>query len=168
MAFAAGEIVTADKLNLATEKCKARGRRITTSSSSAGTTAVGVLRLDDIPIEGGYLYAIRTNALALQISTANNPVKAQIHYTTDGSTPTTSSTILPGGTTQSVPELTTQSDNTAILALYAPGSDETLSLLLAVRATIAGNGSIFADATNTIEMWIENLGLDPGDTGVDI
>lgn len=164
----AGEIITADDYNADTEKVIARGRRITSSSASSGTTAVGVLRLDDKPIRGGYLYEIKTNALALQISDANDPVKAQIHYTTDGSTPTTSSPILPGGTTQSVPELTTQSDNTAILAWYAPGSDETLSLLLAVRATIAGNGSIFADATNTIELVVENKGLDPGDTGVDI
>jgi hypothetical protein len=168
MAFTAGEVVTADKLNRATEKIIARGRRTTTSSNSTGT-AVAILRLDDIAIRGGYLYAIRTNALALSTSVANNTIRAQIHYTTDGSTPTTSSSILPGGVTQQVPESTTQSDNSSIMALYAPGSDETLSLLLSVnRSTGSGNGFIFADSTNVMDMWVEQIGLDPGDSGVDL
>lgn len=168
MAFTGGEDVTADKLNRATEKVIARGRRTTTSGNSTGSS-VAILRLDDVAVRAGYLYVIRTNSLAISTSVANNTVRAEIRYTTDGSTPSTSSTIIPGGVTQQVPESTTQSDNSSIHCLYAPGSDETLSLLLCVtRTTGSGNGFIFADATNVIEMWIEQGGEDPGDTGVDL
>lgn len=168
MAFVGGEDVTADKLNRATEKIIARGRRTTTSGGSTGAT-IEVLRLDDIPIRAGYLYAICTNSLALQSTAANNTVRAEIRYTTDGSTPVAATTVIPGGATQQSPSVAGQSDNSAILALYAPGSNETLSLLLTVRRTTgAGTATIFADATNTIEMWVEQKGEDPGDTGVDL
>lgn len=168
MPIGAGEIVTADQYNRDTEKILNRGRRLTTSGGSTGT-AVAVLRLDDIPIVGGYLYGIRTSPLALQCTSTGASCRAQIHYTTDGTTPTTSSTVMPGAVTQSISGAVSQSTNSPILGLYSPGSDETLSLLLSViRSAGAGTVTIFADATNTIDMWVEQLGLDPGDTGVDL
>lgn len=168
MALAALQKVTAATYNTDIQKIVARGRRVTTTSNSTGT-AVGVMRIDDVAIKGGYVYAVCTNSLALSTSVANNTIRAFVTYTTDGSTPTTSSSTLPGGATQQVPESTSQSDNSAIFALYPCGTDETLSLLLCVnRTTGSGNGFIFADATNIIDLWLINLGPDPGDTGVDI
>jgi hypothetical protein len=168
MPIGAGEIVTADQYNRDTEKIIARGRRLTTSGGSTGT-AVAVLRLDDVPIAGGYLYGIRTSPRALLCTSTGASCRAQIHYTTDGTTPTTSSTVLPGAVTQSISGAVSQSTNSPILGLYAPGSAETLSLLLSViRSAGAGTVTIFADATNTMDLWIENMGIDPGDTGVDL
>jgi hypothetical protein len=171
MALAAGEIVTADQYNRDTEKIVNRARRVTTSGNATTTgVATAVLRLDDTTIAGGYLYGIRTSSLALQASAVGTYCRAQIHYTTDGSTPTTSSSVLPGAVTQTISAVVSQSINSPILGLYSPGSDEVLSLLLSIVRTggTAGNVTIFADATNTIDMWIENLGLDPGDSGVDL
>lgn len=167
MAFAAGEVVTADKLNRATEKCIARGRRITASSTT--TSIVGVLRLDGMAFRGGYLYGVFTNGLALDSDVNNDIIRAEVRYTTDGSSAGTGSSPLPGAAIQQRQTDAAQSENACLAGLYAPGSDETVSMLLVVRRISgSGNARIFADASNSTDMWIVNLGEDPGDTGVDV
>lgn len=167
MAFAAGEITTADKLNRATEKCIARGRRITASSTT--TSIVGVLRIDGMSFRAGYLYGVFTNGLALDSDVNNDIIRAEIRYDVTGASATTSSGALPGAAIQQRQTDAAQSENACLAGLYAPGSDETVSMLLVVRRiTGTGNARIFADATNSTDLWVSNLGEDPGDTGIDV
>ena len=168
---AAGEIATAAKWRRDTKKILGRARRTTDSSTSASTTLVAVLRLDDIPITGGRLHRISTSPLSLDSSTANDVIRASILYTTDGTTPTTSSTQLPGGIAQtSQPNAAAGEFPSAISTTYTPASDETLSLLLCV-SRISGGGNCLIQANGTvtiIEILVTDLGIDPGDTGTDL
>ena len=169
MPFTAGQKLTAAALNAATQKSAGLGRRITTSPLSASTADVAVLRCDDYPLLAGHRYRIFSSPLALDSSAANDEIQARIRYTTDGSTPTTASPILPGSSVAlrqvdpSVPEHRT------IVTTYAPAADELISMLLCVRRIAgAGNASIFADGTDIIEISVDHIGEDPGDTGTDL
>lgn len=166
MTFAAGDIITADALN-AMPRIIARGRR--TTSSTTTTTIVGVLRLDDIPITAGKVYSIRTGTLNLDSSVAADHIRGIIRYTTDGSTPTTTSTILPGGLCDSGQANAGFGEANMIETLYIPAANETLSLLLCVqRVNGTGSVGIVNVGGYQTELIVEDIGEDPGDTGTDI
>jgi hypothetical protein len=143
----------------------ARGRRLTTSSTT--TTEIGVLRIDDIPITGGRGYKISTSCISMQTTVANDIVIANVRYTTDGSTPTTASTALGGvGVVVTNPAFGMAHP---FIGYYYPTADETLSVLLTVtRASGTGNVSLGASATQPIDLFVEDAGVDSGDVGVDI
>lgn len=144
---------------------QARGNR--TTSSTTTTTEVGVLRLDDIPLYMGRTYKIWTTPLRLDTSVANDIARALIRYTTDGSTPTTSSTTL--HIAQSILPDATNGQNVDIMCDYSPTTDELFSCLLTVaRQSGTGNISIIGASTSPINVVIEDIGLDPTDTGTDI
>lgn len=156
--------VDAASLGLA-GRCIGRGRRL--SNSSTTTTEIGVLEVDDIPIKAGRLYRIESSSVLLVTSVANDTAVARIRITTDGSTPTTSSTLL----TQSAEriEVTANGGYAHVVGTYAPAVDETLSVLLSVaRASGTGNISMNFSSLVPIEVWVMDMGEDPGDTGVDI
>jgi hypothetical protein len=164
-----GETGTAAKWNRDTKGIIARGRRVTDSTGSASTTFVPVLRLDDIPLTAGRCYRISTAPLGVDGNNANDIIRVTITYTTDGSTPTISSTTLPGGRAQALQANISNGEYLYISTTYTPASDETLSLLLCVsRQSGAGTVVINGDSVNTIEMVVEDIGVDPGDTGTDL
>lgn len=146
-------------------RCIGRGRRLSNSSST--TTEIGVLELDDIPIKAGRLYKVETSSLLLVTSVANDTVVARLRTTTDGSTPGVASTLL----TQSAEriEVTGNGGYAHVVGTYAPAVDETLSVLLSV-ARVSGTGSVSMNFSSAvpIEVWVMDMGEDPGDTGVDI
>lgn len=167
MALTALQKVTAAQYNDDTRKIIARGRR--TSSSTPASAAQGVLRLDDIAVTGGRIYKVWTNTLVLLNSTAGNAASVRISYTTDGSTPTTASPMLCIGNTPDVPSAG-DGANVMLCGIFVAAPGDVLSLLLYTIRHVsgdAGNVSIFAGAT-PIEMFVEDIGEDPGDTGVDI
>jgi len=168
----AGQILTAAEIALAAKAgvCVGRAERVSNSSSANSTTLVAVLRLDDIAITGGRRYRIETPPLFLDGSIANDVGQAWIVYTTDGSTPTASSTVLPGGVTQTVIPNISFGEARPIITFYTPAADETLSLLLCVaRASGTGVIVIQANGTSTLcEVAVYDAGVDPGDTGVDL
>jgi len=143
----------------------ARGNR--TTSSTTTTTEVGVERLDDIPVYAGRSYKIWTSPLNLDSSVANDVVLAAVRYTTDGSTPSTSSTVL-----SAIQERCDDATNGPVLPFccdYSPAADQLLSVLLSVgRVSGTGSVSIIGSATRPINLNVEDMGPDPGDTGVDI
>lgn len=145
----------------------ARGRRTTSSSST--TTEVGVLRLDDIPIWGGFLYHIFTSIIPINSTVTGDTMFARIRYTTDGSTPTTSSTILPGAEMQCRENDSSWHETKIIVTHYTPVVDETLSLLLTV-GRLNGTGSVqsVGSAVTVVDLRVDSNGVDPGDIGVDI
>lgn len=170
--FLAGEIPTAAALNTASlaGRCVGRAQRITNSSTSTSSTAVAVLRLDDIPITAGRLYRIETSRLAVDGATAADTLAAELRYTTDGTTPTTASSILPGTYDEVDQPNASRAEFLYICASYAPAGDETLSLLLTIHHG-SGTGAMGLQADGTlkiIEILVWDCGVDPGDTGVDL
>lgn len=164
MTFSAGDILTADDLN---NMPRVLGRAKRTTASTTTTTVVGVLRLDDIPIKSGHLIKIQSSPLHLKTDVANDTIYASYRYTTDGSAPTTASTLLALSQLRVTASASDQA--TTLTAWYTPAADETLSVLLCVtRAAGTGNVNIDAGATFPIEFTVHDDGVDPGDTGVDI
>lgn len=166
-----GETGTATAWNRDTKKIMARGRRTTNSTGSASLTLVPVHRLDDIALVQGHLYRVSTSTVTLDGTQAADAIRVTITYTTDGTTPTISSPTLPGGLAEIVQANISFSENVAISTTYTPaGASEQLSLLVCVsRATGSGTVQILADGTNNIlELLVEDLGVDPGDTGTDL
>lgn len=171
--FLAGEILTAAALNAAIDAGPqgiiAWGQR--TSSSTATTTEIGVLRLDDISLSTLRAFRVWTPPLNFTSSTSTDDVRCRIRFTADGSTPTTSSTILPGSTIGA--NINGGGAKTPIIPIstkYAPaGGNELFSCLLCVtRNAGAGSASIFGDATVVIEIIIEDIGMNVTDVGTDI
>jgi len=140
---------------------------IRTSNSSTTTTEVGVLRIDDIVTTAGHRYEIKVNAIALHSTVNGDVVRANIRYTTDGSTPTTASTALTDAQL-TVNNTTFPTTNIASGSLVAT-LGQVLSVLLSVqRISGSGNAQILGSATFPIELYINDLGPDSGDVGVDI
>lgn len=172
MTFFAGQTLRAADLNDLIDKDSvlplgilARGNR--TTSSTTTTTEQSVLRLDDIPMYLGRAYKIWTSPLQLDTTVANDVVRANLRITTDGSTPTTSSTVLSWSQTRA--DDATNPNTASINIDYTPTADELFSVLLTVaRTSGTGNVSILAAATAPINLVVEDIGLDPTDTGTDL
>lgn len=168
MPFLALTNPTAGQLNRLGQAAQ-RGRRIITSTGVTSTTDIGVLRLDDLAVTSGVLYVVMTCPLALDSSVANDEIGARIRYTTDGSTPTVASPILPGSQVAYRQVDVNVPEHKIICTTYTPAGNETLSLLLCVRRIAGtGTGNLFADGTDLIQLLVFTLGSDPGDSGVDI
>lgn len=172
MPYFAGQKLRASELNDLTDKDSPLplgvlmwGNR--TSNSTTTTTEVGVLRLDDQPVYLGRWYTIGCGNLVLGSSVANDDVAARIRITTDGSTPSTSSTQIAGIqqrilNTTNLPELPQTT-------VYVPTADEILSVLLTVaRVAGTGNASIISNSSHPINLFIIDMGPAPGDSGTDI
>lgn len=142
-----------------------RGRR--TSSSTTTTTEQGVLRLDDLTVYSGHAYRIHTCTFQVD-TTSNNIPGVKIRYTTDGSTPGTGSTLLPGSHGEYRQADGAFAETISIDTMYVPSADETLSLLLTAAPTTATDTVIIASATRPLDMYVTYWGVDPGDTGTDI
>lgn len=146
----------------------ARGRRTTNSATT--TSEVGVLRLDDVPLVGGRLYWIGTNAVALDTGNTADSARCNLRYTTDGSTPTTSSTALAMG--QAKPVDAAVAETVSVSAFYIPASDETFSVLLTVQRATGTTAAVGLTGgtgqPSPIDLFIQDCGVDPGDTGTDI
>lgn len=169
--FQSHERVGTTKLNrsLTPGRCIKRARRITNSSTSASTVLVPTLRLDGAPIYTGRQYTIVTSSCLFDTSNVGDMARIALTYTTDGSTPTTASPILPGGQDQVYLGNTSSGVHAKICTPYIPTADETLSLLLSIaRVQGAGTVQLLADGTHIIDLRIIDQGEDPGDTGVDL
>ena len=144
----------------------ARGNRDSNSSSTSGTTELGVLRVDSIPVYAGRLYRIWTGPIIIDGSVANDAVRVILRGDTTGSA-TTSSTQL--AISQGVVPNIALPERFEIDIPYAPASDATLSVLLSiVRQSGTGVFQALGASTIPINLVISDEGLDPGDTGTDI
>ena len=152
-----------DNLETGTTRLLGRARRITSSSGSASSTAVGVLRIDGIAVVSGRAITVRSGTLHPTSTITTDTIRLEIRVSTAGAA-TTASGILPGAQAFEL------FGNTSIIeTTYVPPANQTLSLLLCVaRETGSGTASLFADATRFTEFKIYDDGTDPGDTGVDI
>lgn len=143
----------------------ARGYR--TSSSSSTTSEIGVMRLPVGTLVNGKVYRIMTGNLDFYSTAANDVIISRIRYTTDGSTPSTSSTILMSQQHTAIGAGT--DEQYTMCGDYFAGASDNLTLLLTIGRS-AGSGTIqmLASSTMPIQYSVICLGSDPGDTGVDI
>lgn len=141
----------------------ARGRR-TTSTGNVTTTETGVLRVDNIPVYAGRIYKINTSNANMDTSVDNDVGRLAVRYSTSGAA-TTSSTL--GNQWRNTIDNNSQSNAEDLTMFYAPAADATLSVLLTLlRQAGTGNIIIFGSSSDVLDLVIEDLGLDPGDTGV--
>lgn len=171
MTVLAGQVLPASmwNLELLPGTVIARGRRASSSSAATSSTAVAVLRVDNVDLIAGRLYRIHTSSILPDGTTSTDVCRIQIHYSSSGAA-TTSSSILPGAVQEMQVGNVTNSSGMDIETCYTPASNETGSFLLAFRL-VQGTGStiLFADGTTiTIDIYITDCGVDPGDTGTDL
>lgn len=144
----------------------ARGRR-TTSTGNITTTETGVLRLDSVPVTSGRIYKISTNGVNMDTSVDNDVASAKIRINTSG-TATTSSTPVFLPLRQNI-DSAAQSNIVPMECFYVATTTGNISILLSmVRQSGTGNIILFATSTDYLEMIVEDMGVDPGDTGVTI
>lgn len=167
--LAAGTLLTASIFNTKVKKRVARARRTSNATSSGSTTEVSVLKLDDIPILAGHNYRI-AYVCHVDTTTTTDTYRTIIRYTTDGSTPTTSSGVMAGSGGEAMIASATTVDSHTIETDYTPSTDELLSLLLTYRH-VAGVGASTLQADASVfhtQIYVDDMGDDPGDTGVDL
>ncbi|MEV4417035.1 hypothetical protein [Catellatospora sp. NPDC049609] len=144
----------------------ARGQR-TTNSAATTTTEIGVLRIDNIPILGGYAYTILTSALSLHSSVAGDRLRATVRADTTGAPATVGSTVL--GLTQDQCDTTANPPTQPATCELYPTVDGTLSLWLGVqRQGGTGNVDILGGPTFPISLLVYFMGRDPGNSGVSL
>lgn len=158
--FTAGQKLTASTLNSATLPGNLLARHVRTSASSTTTsgTGIGVIYLD-IPVTSGRMYWVGLTTPAHHDSTVTTDnVMSKITHTTNGTTPTASSSILDGAQVFSacvpMPLYTT----------YEATFTGTLKTLLCVaRFSGSGNARLYADVLGrSIIMAAFDIGLPAG------
>lgn len=168
--FTAGSPITAEALNRATQRIVARGQRVSNSTGTTGNQPV--MRIDDVPLWGGFTYRIEVNPVGLDVSGAADTPRINVYYTTDGSTPTSSSTQL--GLSQTDAADAAVAESVGYWNLYTPVSDVVFSALLTVsKAVVSGGGNVTmiggSGSTGApIEFVIYNDGEDVGDTATEL
>lgn len=156
----------AEQQDLAVARMGVLATGLRTTNSSTTTTEVGVLRLDNIPLFAGRFIRVSTgSSLIFNSTVANDLIEARLYLSVTG-------VAVVGGTQFSA--LSIQS-RTAGGAQYTDGvsgfivssARQTLSVLLSVART-AGTGTVGIVASNTYPTWlvVEDLGVNPGNTGV--
>lgn len=167
---AAGEVLSAALFNDKVRRRIARASRTSDSSSTNSTTDVAVLRLDDIPLKQGRNYKIKWQCNFDTTTATNETLRGQLRYTIDGSSPTTSSAILPGSAAQVRLVTATMFGAVNSETDYTPTTDEMFSCLLCI-AHIEGTVATIAKADTTsyhTKIWIDDMGDDPGNTGTNL
>ena len=143
-----------------------RGRKSSSAAQTTTTTQGSATKLIqlDVPVTAGRTYRV-VGACPVYSSAAGNAI-LQITYTTDGSTPTPSSTRL----TYSVAP--TPSGAVAVEATtedtLVPATSGTIKVLLSIYAATAGTYTPQGSADWAIRFRVEDVGLDSGSTGATI
>jgi hypothetical protein len=163
----AGDPVMADEANEALKSGTviARGRRETSSTASGSEQSV--LRVDSIPVVSGRLYGIETSALLLDTSVANDIARGILRVDTTGAAATTASTSVTTGQTR-LADATIGNTVTLKTTTAATATGSWSVLLSTSRVSGSGNISITGTSGQPIEIIVTDLGVDPGDTGVDL
>jgi len=164
--FASGARLTPALLNTPPRGIIARANR--SSSSSATTSEVGVLRLDNIPIAAGRSYNIWVSPFVVHSTVANDVVRARLRFSTSGAA-TTSSSLLDMWQTSIAN--TVNPPSASLEAKLESGTNLNVSVLLTIaRQSGTGNASIISGSGPDLEidLIVEDMGLNVPDTGVDL
>ncbi len=138
----------------------------TTSTVCLGTE-LGVMRLNTVSLLGGYRYKVMSSSLVL-IPVQGDTAKVAIRYSTSGTAGLTDTVL---GSAEATVYSSFRAINTPTIAFtYAPGSNQNVSFLMSLNRTGGTSGaiSLTGSSTQPVEMWVECVGPDTGDTGVDL
>jgi len=159
---------TSNGYNLDIQKIVARHERTSNATATSGGTEQPILRIDNIPLIGGCLYSIYTSPMYCSVSVANDVPRLSLRVNNAGVATITSNQI---ATAQLKVTSTTADECQQVAGHYVPGSNETLSVLLSTLRG-GGTGAITikggTNAPNPIQLYVVNLGIDPGATGTNL
>ncbi|MER5671178.1 hypothetical protein [Pseudonocardia alni] len=143
----------------------ARRQRTSNTGLSTSTTPAGIMWVR-CNVYAGRSYRVRSDGIALA-GAASVVSGHRFNYTTDGSTPTTSSTALETGYWHFA--VSSQSSSWFHTGLYLPTTDHTFSVLLSFwRVTGSGSVTYQGSTASPMGMIVEDLGIAPAVTGADI
>jgi hypothetical protein len=143
------------------------GRFQRDTPTSTTTTALRAFWMP-APVVAGRAYKVWTNPIAMFSTVAGDDISMDITYTTNGSTPTTASPLLPGGVVQDRMQSLLNGLFLPITTRYAPATSHTLNLALCVRRKSGtGNVSLFADVASgyVMTLVVEDIGPAVSATG---
>lgn len=161
-ALFAGQIPTAAELNALFTGFAGYGQRTSTSTGSTSTTAVGVMRLDNVVATQGRAILIGYSCHPDSATVSDN-VRIELRSSTSGAA-TTASTIVPNSQTFATVSAGVRHWMTVII----PPADATYSFILTfARNSGASSCTLFCDATRFTEIMALNMGVIT-DTGVDL
>lgn len=168
---AAGDPILASTMNdvftASLNSIVAQGNRSTASSTTSGTTALGILRLDNLVLKAGNEYQFICGNFRATIATPGANFKVYLAYSSAGAATTASTEI--GRTEQNPPNTTWNWPKPT--GWVIPGSDTTTaSVLLAVVRTNSAANSTFVTIADTGGLWLTVVcrGVGVADTGVDV
>ncbi|MCW2904700.1 MAG: hypothetical protein JWO67_6965 [Streptosporangiaceae bacterium] len=131
------------------------------TAATTAATAQPVL-VASAPVRNGHVYVISAR-YAIR-NTVASTAEAWLRYTTDGSTPTTSSAALDTADHQ-IPAGSIPASG-GMDATYEPTADGTVSVGLSYFAAVGGGTqTMIGGAGRPIELWITDMGPDPGAAG---
>lgn len=166
------DVVAIDaRLDLVEGRTLSRGNRTTTKATAGASAEIGYLRIDNLACKAGHLYRVTASNLRFVetiASGSNFKFNLRINAVASpgaGVAATTSSTPIIG---RSEGAVSAQSLAPAI-GYRASAVNETVSVLLSFFRTSGGTGVGTIQGTDDqgIHLVWEDLGTDPGDTGVD-
>lgn len=160
--FFAGGIPTASDLNALSRKVLKWGQRTSTSTTSASTTRVPVLRVDAATIITNHLIEVGYR-FHPDSGTATDQVVAEVRSKTGGANATTSDSILQGS--QSFGQIGIPRYWSTF---FVAGSSDQYSFILDyARNSGAGTCQLFCDANRVTELFVIDWGI-VTDSGVDL
>jgi hypothetical protein len=143
-----------------------RSRRVSNSGVSTGV-AIGVLRIDNIPIVSGRIYTLNVSPMYFVSTVVSDTIEVDLRTSTTGiasvGSPVYSALVDDVKTASSA----TVNRTKGMSIDYISATTGNLSLLLTV-CRIGGTGScqLGASANQPLDLWITDEGADPGDSGI--
>lgn len=165
--IAVGDLWTADAVQSLPQGVVYQGNRSTASSTTSGTTALGILRIDNMVLKAGYAYNFVCGNIRATIATPGANFKLYLAYSSSGAATTASSEI--GKSEQNPPNSTwnwPRPDGWVV-----PGTTTSAaSILLAIVRTNSAAASTFVTLADTGGLWLSviDYGVAVSDTGVDV
>ncbi len=145
-----------------------RGQR-STSSTTTTTTEVGVLRVDNLALPAGRRYLFVTSPVIFNSTVAADLIVFTLRINTAGTATTSSTRIM--DLVESSYSASGPQRSQSLIAPYSPSGAETVSALLSVART-SGTGTVgilvASSPLHDIRLDVFDIGIDPGDTGVDV
>lgn len=142
----------------------AQGNRSTASSTTSGTTEMGILRLDNLVLKNGNAYEFVCGNIRPNVSVATDHFVLRLRYSSAGAATTASSEI--GKTEMTEASASSYPQPTGWVV---PGADTTTGSIILSVARSSGTGT-FATNPDTGGLWLTVLcrGVSVADTGVDL
>lgn len=141
-----------------------QGNRATASSTTSGTTELGILRLDNLVLKNGYAYEFVCGNIRPTLSVPTDHFKLLLRYSSAGAATTSSTEI--GRAEETVASLNNWPMPTGWVL---PGADTTTASVLLSVVRTSGTGTFTTNAdTGGLWLTVVNHGVAAADTGVDI